>query len=163
MSENHNSDEQSGHKADSASKRLAEVAILFLKLGLTAFGGPAAHIAIMHTEVVKRRRWLDDRGFLDLLGITNLIPGPNSTEMAIHIGFLRAGYPGLILGGICFMLPAVLITMAFARSWAHSHSRRFYGHKPARAPNIRRTDSNGAGEHEQAQGQRTICRLTCPH
>ena len=106
--------EPSGHPAGPASKRLAEVAVLFLKLGITAFGGPAAHIAIMHTEVVKRRRWLDDRGFLDLLGVTNLIPGPNSTEMAIHIGFLRAGYPGLILGGICFMFPAVLITMALA-------------------------------------------------
>lgn len=114
MNEFSNHVEQPGNQTDSASKRLAEVAILFLKLGLTAFGGPAAHIAIMHTEVVKRRRWLDDRGFLDLLGVTNLIPGPNSTEMAIHIGYLRAGYPGLILGGICFMFPAVLITIALA-------------------------------------------------
>jgi len=110
-----NSAEQKpGDQIGPASKRLAEVVLLFLKLGLTAFGGPAAHIAIMHDEVVKRRRWLDERGFLDLLGVTNLIPGPNSTEMAIHIGYLRAGYPGLILGGICFMLPAVLITMALA-------------------------------------------------
>ncbi|MBI5903185.1 MAG: chromate efflux transporter [Deltaproteobacteria bacterium] len=106
--------EQSAHPTNPVSKRLVEVTALFLKLGLTAFGGPAAHIAIMHTEVVKRRRWVDDREFLDLLGVTNLIPGPNSTEMAIHIGYLRAGYPGLILGGICFMLPAVLITMALA-------------------------------------------------
>jgi len=106
--------EQQGDQNGPASKRLAEVVLLFLKLGLTAFGGPAAHIAIMHDEVVKRRRWLDERGFLDLLGVTNLIPGPNSTEMAIHIGYLRAGYPGLILGGICFMLPAVLITIALA-------------------------------------------------
>ena len=97
-----------------SSKRLAEVALHFLKLGFIAFGGPAAHIGIMHTEVVNRRKWLDDRGFLDLLGVTNLIPGPNSTEMAIHIGFLRAGYPGLILGGICFMSPAILMTMALA-------------------------------------------------
>ncbi|MBI5826674.1 MAG: chromate efflux transporter [Deltaproteobacteria bacterium] len=118
-----------------ASKRLAEVATLFLKLGLTAFGGPAAHIAIMHTEVVKRRKWLDDRGFLDLLGVTNLIPGPNSSEMAIHIGYLRAGYPGLILGGICFMLPAVLITTALA--WVYMRygampeaGRLLYGVKP---------------------------------
>lgn len=106
--------EQRGGQSGPSSKRLAEVALLFLKLGLTAFGGPAAHIAIMHDEVVKRRRWLDERGFLDLLGVTNLIPGPNSTEMAIHIGYLRAGYPGLILGGICFMFPSVLITIALA-------------------------------------------------
>ena len=76
------------------TRRLAEVIRLFLKLGLTAFGGPAAHIAMMHDEVVKRRKWLNDQQFLDLLGATNLIPGPNSTEMAIHIGFLRAGWPG---------------------------------------------------------------------
>jgi chromate transporter len=73
---------------------LAEVAALFLKLGFTAFGGPAAHIGIMHNEVVARRKWLTDEGFLDLLGATNLIPGPNSTEMAIHIGYLRAGIVG---------------------------------------------------------------------
>jgi chromate transporter len=91
-----------------------EVAALFLKLGLTAFGGPAAHIALMHDEVVKRRKWIDDQHFLDLLGATNLIPGPNSTEMAIHIGFVRAGWRGLIAGGACFILPAMLIVMALA-------------------------------------------------
>ncbi len=91
-----------------------EVALLFLKLGITAFGGPAAHIAMMHDEIVKRRRWLTDQEFLDLLGATNLIPGPNSTEMAIHIGFERAGWPGLILGGACFIVPAMVIVMALA-------------------------------------------------
>jgi len=96
------------------SKRLAEVSKLFLKLGITAFGGPAAHIALMHDETVKRRKWLNDQEFLDLVGATNLIPGPNSTEMAIHIGFLRAGWPGLIIGGICFIVPAMLIVLLLA-------------------------------------------------
>jgi len=99
---------------DSQARRLREILLLFLKLGLTAFGGPAAHIAIMHDEVVVRRNWLTDAEFLDLVGATNLIPGPNSTEMAIHIGFLRAGWPGLILGGACFILPAVGLVMGLA-------------------------------------------------
>ncbi len=99
---------------DSKAQRLREVVLLFLKLGFTAFGGPAAHIAIMHNEVVVRRKWLTDTEFLDLVGATNLIPGPNSTEMAIHIGFLRAGWAGLILGGACFILPAVGLVMALA-------------------------------------------------
>ncbi len=106
-----------GHRfrmARSFSQRLAEVAKLFLKLGMTAFGGPAAHIAMMHNEIVKRRKWLSDQQFLDLVGATNLIPGPNSTEMAIHIGFLRAGWPGLIMGGICFIVPAMLIVLFLA-------------------------------------------------
>lgn len=93
---------------------LAEVAVLFLKLGFTAFGGPAAHIALMHDQVVKRRKWLNDQQFLDLLGATNLIPGPNSTEMAIHIGYERAGWRGLLLGGFCFIAPAMLIVLALA-------------------------------------------------
>jgi chromate transporter len=96
---------------------LREVVALFLKLGLTAFGGPAAHIGLMHNEVVKRRKWMDDQQFLDLIGATNLIPGPNSTEMAIHIGFLRAGWAGLIAGGVCFTVPAMLIVLALA--WAY--------------------------------------------
>jgi len=95
-------------------QNLREVALLFLKLGFTAFGGPAAHIAMMRDEVVRRRKWLDDQRFLDLLGATNLIPGPNSTEMTIHLGFLRAGWPGLIVGGVCFIVPAMLIVMALA-------------------------------------------------
>lgn len=103
---------------DPESHRLREVAALFLRLGTTAFGGPAAHIAMMHDEVVKRRRWLTDQEFLDLVGATNLIPGPNSTEMAIHLGFLRAGWLGLIVGGACFILPAMLIVMALA--WFYS-------------------------------------------
>lgn len=93
---------------------LTEVASLFLKLGFTAFGGPAAHIGIMHNEVVVRRKWLTDEEFLDLLGATNLIPGPNSTEMAIHIGYRRAGWLGLLAGGICFIAPATLIVLALA-------------------------------------------------
>jgi len=112
-----------------------EVAAYFLKLGITGFGGPAAHIAMMHAEVVKRRKWLDDQRFLDILGATQLIPGPNSTEMAIHIGFLRAGWPGLIVGGLCFILPAVLIVTALA--WAYVRfgslpevSSALYGIKP---------------------------------
>lgn len=94
--------------------RLWEVAGLFLKLGVTAFGGPAAHIAMMHDETVKRRKWLSDQEFLDLVGATNLIPGPNSTEMAIHIGFLRAGWLGLITAGLCFIAPAMLIVLMLA-------------------------------------------------
>jgi chromate transporter len=93
---------------------LLELARLFLKLGTTAFGGPAAHIAMMEAEVVRRRQWLTHEEFLDLLGATNLIPGPNSTEMAIHIGHRRAGWRGLLVAGICFILPAALIVTAIA-------------------------------------------------
>src|SRR5688572_5918465 len=114
---------------------LAEVAALFLKLGFTAFGGPAAHIAIMHDEVVIRRRWLTDQQFLDLLGATNLIPGPNSTEMAIHIGFMRAGWPGLIVGGVGFIAPAMVIVLAIAWAYVEFGARPeatslLYGLKP---------------------------------
>lgn len=115
--------------------RLREVALLFLKLGITAFGGPAAHIAMMRDEVVKRRKWVDDQHFLDMLGATNLIPGPNSTEMTIHLGLHRAGWKGLIAGGACFILPAMLIVMAIA--WGYVHfgtspevSWLLYGVKP---------------------------------
>jgi len=101
----------------SIRRRLSEVASLFLRIGIIGFGGPAAHVAMMHDEVVKRRRWLSEGQFLDLMGATNLIPGPNSTEMAIHIGYLRAGWPGLIVGGMCFILPAMLIVMGL--SWAY--------------------------------------------
>jgi len=93
---------------------IKEIAKLFLRLGFTAFGGPAAHIAMMQQEVVTKRKWLNEQEFLDLLGATNLIPGPNSTEMAIHIGHARAGWKGLIVAGICFILPAVFITLIFA-------------------------------------------------
>lgn len=91
-----------------------EVFTSFLKLGFTAFGGPAAHIGMFRDEFVCRRKWLTDEAFLDLLGATNLIPGPNSTEMAIHIGYLRAGWAGLVAGGLAFTLPAVLIVLIFA-------------------------------------------------
>jgi chromate transporter len=91
-----------------------EVFTSFLKLGFTAFGGPAAHIGMFRDEFVRRRKWLTDEAFLDLLGATNLIPGPNSTEMAIHIDFLRAGWAGLIVGGLAFTIPAVLIVLVFA-------------------------------------------------
>ncbi len=97
--------------------RLWEVAGLFLRLGATAFGGPAAHIAMLEDEVVRRRQWLTPEEFLDLLGATNLIPGPNSTELAIHIGHRRAGWPGLVVAGVAFILPAVLIVTAIA--WAY--------------------------------------------
>ena len=93
---------------------MGELAVLFLKIGLTAFGGPAAHIAIMEDEVVRRRQWLTREEFLDLLGATNLIPGPNSTEMAIHIGYRRAGIPGLLVAGISFIIPAALIVSGIA-------------------------------------------------
>ncbi len=93
---------------------MREVARLFLRLGFTAFGGPAAHIALFRQEVVARRLWLTDAHFLDLLGATNLIPGPNSTEMAIHIGYVRAGWRGSLAAGAGFVLPAVAITLALA-------------------------------------------------
>jgi chromate transporter len=91
-------------------KRLGELAGLFIKMGFTAFGGPAAHIAFMEDEIVRKRKWMDDQHFLDLVGATNLIPGPNSTEMAIHCGHERAGIPGLFVAGLSFILPACLIT-----------------------------------------------------
>ncbi len=94
-----------------------EVAFFFLRLGLTAFGGPAAHIAMMEQEVVRRRAWLSREEFLDLLGAANLIPGPSSTELAIFIGYRRAGWTGLVLGGACFILPAALIVGGCA--WAY--------------------------------------------
>lgn len=97
--------------------RVAEVARLFFKLGWIAFGGPAAHIALMRQEVVRQRQWLDDQSFLDLLGATNLIPGPNSTELAIHLGYQRAGWRGLIVAGTLFIAPAMLIVLALA--WAY--------------------------------------------
>lgn len=111
-----------------SKSKLKEVAQLFLKLGVIGFGGPAAHIAMMRDEVVKKRKWMDDQRFLDLVGATNLIPGPNSTEMAMHIGHERAGWRGLIVAGICFILPAVIITGVFA--WLYKE----YGALPAVQP-----------------------------
>jgi chromate transporter len=99
--------------------------MFFLRLGLTAFGGPAVHIAIMEDELVRRRKWLSREKFLDLLGASNLIPGPSSSELAIHIGYLRAGWPGLVVGGVCFILPAAVLVGIIA--WAYVR----FGHLPA--------------------------------
>jgi len=114
---------------------LLELALIFLRLGLTAFGGPAAHIAMMHREFVEARKWLSEAEFLDLLGAVNLIPGPNSTQVAIHIGRVRAGVKGLVIAGVCFILPAALLVSGFA--WAYvrygaSPDARYllYGIKP---------------------------------
>lgn len=115
---------------------LAELARLFLRLGSTAFGGPAVHIAMMEDEVVRRRGWLSEEQFLDLMGATNLIPGPNSTEMAIHIGWARRRFAGLVVSGVCFIVPAMLLTAAFG--WAYVRYASvpavgwaLYGIKPA--------------------------------
>ena len=103
---------------------LRTVASLFLRLGATAFGGPAAHIALFHHEVVRRRQWLTDSEFGELLALTNLIPGPNSTEMAIHIGRRVAGWPGFLAAGICFILPSAVMVWILAALYVH------YGHTP---------------------------------
>jgi chromate transporter len=103
---------------------VAEVAGVFLKLGTIAFGGPAAHIAMMRQELVRRRRWVSDARFLDLVGATNLIPGPNSTELAIHLGYDRARWRGLLAAGVCFILPASVIVLGLA--WAYVR----YGQTP---------------------------------
>jgi len=105
------------HPNEERAAHLKEVASLFLKLGFIAFGGPAAHIALMRREVVERRKWLSDHACLDLLGASNLIPGPTSTELAIYLGYTRAGAPGLLLAGLLFILPAMLMVLAFA--WAY--------------------------------------------
>lgn len=96
---------------------LSRIALLFLRLGTTAFGGPAAHVAMMEEEVVRRRRWLTPERFLDLLGAVNLIPGPNSTEIAMHVGWERRRLPGLVVAGVAFILPAALLTGLLA--WAY--------------------------------------------
>jgi len=96
---------------------LGELAVFFLRLGVTAFGGPAAHISMMESMLVRERRWLSREKFLDLLGAANLLPGPTSTELAIYIGYQKAGLAGLLLGGGCFILPAALLTLALA--WAY--------------------------------------------
>lgn len=96
------------------SRDLFALATFFLRLSFTAFGGPAAHIAILRDDVVNRKNWLDDQRFLDLVGATNLIPGPNSTEMMIHVGYLRAGWAGLVIAGTAFILPSMLIVLVMA-------------------------------------------------
>lgn len=106
----------------SESAPIQELAKLFLKLGATSFGGPAAHVALMEDEVVRRRQWLTHTEFLDLLAVTNLIPGPNSTEMAIHIGHRRAGWRGMWVAGGCFILPAVIIVLGLAWTYVRFSS-----------------------------------------
>lgn len=114
----------------SKQKNLGEVARLFFKLGCIGFGGPAVHIAMMEEEVVRKRKWMSPEHFLDLVGATNLIPGPNSTEMTMHCGHERAGWKGLIVAGACFIIPAVIITAFFA--WAYQQ----YGKLPQVQPFI---------------------------
>lgn len=99
-------------------QNLSQLATLFLKLGSIGFGGFVVVVAMMEYEVVGRRRWLTNQKFLDILGATNLVPGPNSIEVAIHIGYLQAGWLGFAISGICFILPSVLITIGFA--WAYT-------------------------------------------
>jgi chromate transporter len=117
------------------AERLWEVVGVFLRLGFTAFGGPAAHIAMMRQEIVQRRKWISDQYFIDLMGEVNLIPGPSSTELAIYLGYVRAGWLGLVLAGACFIGPAMLIVLALA--WAYVRFGTlpqvgwlFYGIKP---------------------------------
>ena len=117
------------------SASVKDLVAYFLRLGIVAFGGPAAHIAMMEEETVRRRHWLSREKFLDLLGAANLIPGPTSTETAIYIGYQQAGWVGLLVAGVCFILPAALIVTAIA--WAYVHfgslpqvSDLFYGIKP---------------------------------
>jgi chromate transporter len=116
---------QTGTPGDDAKRgSLKELALFFLRLGVTAFGGPAAHIAIMEDELVRRRKWLSREKFLDLLGASSLIPGPSSSELAIHIGYLRAGWAGLVIGGVCFIFPAAILVGIIA--WAYVR----FGHFP---------------------------------
>lgn len=126
---------QSMTPTKASKEHLLEVAGVFLRLGFTAFGGPAAHVAMMRDEIVKRRHWISDQRFADLWGMSNLIPGPTSTELAINLSYQRAGWPGLIVGGVCFIGPAMLIVLAI--SWAYvaygslpQVAWLFYGIKP---------------------------------
>ena len=120
---------------EEASNRLKELALLFLRLGIVAFGGPPAHIAMMHDEIVTRRKWLDEQEFLDLMGATNLIPGPNSTQMAIHMGYSRAGLWGMLVSGACFIVPStimvIILTWLYVEYGTTSYAESlFYGIKP---------------------------------
>lgn len=112
----------------SQSNHIKEVFLLFLKLGCIAFGGPAAHISMMEDEVVTKRKWMSRQHFLDMVGATNLVPGPNSTQMTMHCGHVRAGWLGLWVGGISFIAPAVLFTLILAMVYGK------YGEVPAVAP-----------------------------
>src|SRR3954471_11868917 len=115
----------------SLRQRAVEVAVVFTRLGFTAFGGPAAHVALMEDEVVHRRRWVDRQHFLDIFAAVNFVPGPNSTETAIHLGWVRAGVPGLVIAGACFITPAVLIILPIA--WLYVR----YGSLPNVQPALR--------------------------
>jgi chromate transporter len=115
---NHDLPSEVGDRSSlSRQSGLKELAAVFLKLGLIGFGGPAAHVGLMEAEFVRRRQWLTHEEFADLLAASNLIPGPNSTEMAIYVGRKRAGFPGLVVAGVCFILPAMISVMAIA--WAY--------------------------------------------
>src|SRR5436190_8224596 len=114
--------------AQSQTQRLSEIAILFFRFGLTSFGGPPAQVALMEDELVRRRGWLDRQHFLDLYSAMNVIPGPNSTELALGLGLVRAGFPGLVVAGISFITPAVLIILPLA--WAYAR----YGTLPQLRP-----------------------------
>lgn len=109
---------------------LKEIALVFFKMGCFAFGGPAAHIAMMEQEIVSKRKWMSHEHFLDLIGATNLIPGPNSTEMTMHCGHERGGWKGMFVAGICFIFPAIFITGLLA--WAYVQ----YGNLPNVKPFI---------------------------
>ena len=111
-----------------SNQSLSSIARLFFRLGLIGFGGPAVHVAMMQEEVVKKRSWMTEEHFLDLVGATNLIPGPNSTEMTMHIGHEKAGWKGLVVAGACFIIPAVIITGIFA--WLYQE----YGQLPSVQP-----------------------------
>src|SRR5262249_22718989 len=122
-------------RQESTHRNLWELALVYLRLGFTAFGGPAANIAMMDQEFVRKRQWLSREKFLDLLGAANLIPGPTSTEVGIYIGQARAGFPGLILAGVCFIGPAALLTLLLAMAYSRfgtlpSGSAVLYGIKP---------------------------------
>jgi chromate transporter len=124
-----------GETLKSTSSNSKEVALLFLRLGMTAWGGPAVSVAMMHDEVVHRRKWMDDQRFLDILGATNLIPGPNATEVATHLGLIRAGWKGFLSAGILFLLPGSI--MALILAWVYVQygglpqvSAILYGIKP---------------------------------
>jgi len=125
----HTTDHDSADRKPAAAS-LWEVAGVFVKLGCIGFGGPAVHIAMMEEEVVRKRKWISPEHFLDLVGATNLIPGPNSTEMTMHCGHERAGWKGLVVAGMCFIIPAVIITGALA--WAYQR----YGSLPEVQPFI---------------------------
>ena len=117
-------DELAKTDAPLAAPSRLHLALFFLKLGTVAFGGPAAHVAMMQDELVKRRRWIAEPDFLDLFAVSNILPGPSSTELAIFIGYRLGGLPGLVLAGVCFILPAFFIVAALA--WAYVR----YGHLP---------------------------------